>query len=74
MTQARQTLQEKGPVLFRTTVHWVSLLGPVALFMIGAVTVRMRPIPALVIAAAAIIWGVASVCNVLFLRADDHRE
>ncbi len=66
MKQLQQAARETEPVLFRTTIHWVSLLGPAALFMIGLIIFRVRPIPALVIAAAAVIWGAASVCNVLF--------
>lgn len=66
MAQIDQSPQGAGPVLHRAKIHWVCLLGPSTLFIIGAIAFSIRPVAALVMVSAGLIWGIVSVCNVLF--------
>ncbi len=66
MTKAEGVFGQNEPVLYRTTIHWVSLLGPAIILAIGAVLLQARPLPAFVTIGAGVVWGVVTVCNVLF--------
>ncbi len=50
-------------IIYRTTVHWAALLGPAMLFVIGGISIRTRTVPALVMLAVAVIWGIFSIRN-----------
>lgn len=66
MTKAEGPFGQEEPILYRATIHWVSLLGPAIILAIGAILLQARPLPALVTIGAGVIWGVVSACNVLF--------
>lgn len=63
MTETGNPPREAESVLYRTTIHWVALLGPVMLFVIGGVSVRSRLVAALVMMGLAVIWGIFSIHN-----------
>jgi len=63
VAQTQQTIQEAEPVVYRATIHWAALLGPAMLLVIGGVSVRSKPIPALVLIGLAILWGIFSIYN-----------
>lgn len=50
-------------IIYRTTVHWAALFGPAMLFIVGGVSVRTRTIPALIMLAVAVGWGILSIRN-----------
>ncbi|HOW54775.1 MAG TPA: PH domain-containing protein [Syntrophorhabdaceae bacterium] len=68
MTQSESLSQQTEPVLYRTSVHRAALLGPAMLLIVGGVSVRARPVAALVMIGLAVLWGVFSIYN---LRASE---
>jgi membrane protein YdbS with pleckstrin-like domain len=63
MTETGNPSREAEPVLYRTTIHWVAVLGPAMLFAIGLVSVGSRLVAALVMMGLAVIWGLFSIQN-----------
>ena len=63
MMEPENSPEKAENVLYRTTLHWAALLGPVMLLIIGGVSVRTRTVPALVILGVAILWGILSIRN-----------
>ncbi len=63
MTETESSSQEKEPVLYRTQYHWAALLGPGMLLILGGVSVRARPVAALVMIGLAILWGILTIHN-----------
>ncbi|MBP7529779.1 MAG: PH domain-containing protein [Syntrophorhabdaceae bacterium] len=68
MTETRDEVKEAEPVVYRTTIHWAALLGPGMLFIMGGVSVRARPLAALIMIGLALVWGLLSIHN---LRASE---
>jgi uncharacterized membrane protein YdbT with pleckstrin-like domain len=68
MTETENKVKETEPVLYRTTIHWAALLGPGMLFVMGGVSVRARPLAALIMIGLALVWGLLSIHN---LRASE---
>jgi uncharacterized membrane protein YdbT with pleckstrin-like domain len=68
MTETENEAKEAEPVLYRTTIHWAALLGPGMLFVMGGVSVRARPLAALIMIGLALVWGLLSIHN---LRASE---
>jgi len=68
MTETENEVKEAEPVLYRTTIHWAALLGPGMLFVMGGVSVRARPLAALIMIGLALVWGLLSIHN---LRASE---
>lgn len=68
MTETENEAKEAEPVLYRTTIHWAALLGPGMLFVMGGVSVRAKPLAALIMIGLAIVWGLLSIHN---LRASE---
>ena len=63
MTETGSSPQEKEPVLYRTQYHWAALLGPGMLLVLGGVSVRARPVAALVMIGLAVLWGIFTIHN-----------
>lgn len=68
MTETENEAREAEPVLYRTTIHWAALLGPGMLFVMGGVSVRAKPLAALIMIGLAVVWGLLSIHN---LRASE---
>jgi len=61
MTETENVPREAEPILYRTTVHWAALLGPGMLFVLGGLSLRAKPVAALVMMGLALIWGMFSI-------------
>lgn len=68
MTERENVPGKAEPILYRTTVHWAALLGPGMLLVLGGLSLRAKPVAALVMIGLAIIWGMFSIHN---LRASE---
>lgn len=68
MTKNEEASLQEEPILHRTTIHRAALLGPAMLLIVGGVSVRARPVAALVMISLAVLWGVFSIYN---LRASE---
>lgn len=56
-------IPEQETVLHRTTLHWAILFGPGLLFIMGGMSLRAKPVPALIMIGLAIMWGIFSLYN-----------
>lgn len=68
MKERENVPREAERIVYRTTVHWAALLGPGMLLVLGGLTLRAKPVAALVMIGLAIIWGIFSIHN---LRASE---
>jgi len=68
MTETENEAKEAEPVVYRTTIHWAALLGPAMLFVMGGISVRAKPLAALIMIGLAVVWGLFSIHN---LRASE---
>jgi uncharacterized membrane protein YdbT with pleckstrin-like domain len=52
--------EQNQAVLYRARLHWATFLGPVALFLVGAFNIGSKGLPAYILTALALLWGIAS--------------
>jgi uncharacterized membrane protein YdbT with pleckstrin-like domain len=59
----RINLQENEQVVYRTGFHWVMLLGPAMVIIIGGVSVPSRGVGALILLVIGVVWAIFSIIS-----------
>jgi uncharacterized membrane protein YdbT with pleckstrin-like domain len=52
--------EQSQTILYRARLHWATFLGPVTLFLVGSFNIGSKGLPAYILTALALVWGIAS--------------